>query len=500
MVDSQDGKDRMKSSDELREHLSAYLDGQLSGDLLEQMEATLQDDESLRAELESLRELVAGLSSFPAVTASPDFAARVMAEVGDLDIPASREIGELDEVTPSQPDQQLEPLSVPWWLKGSIVTALAATLVLGYLVVRAPMMTGNAELAGVADQGSPAASWGAPLATGLDNLSDLDGLVVGDAGELAPEPHGAHEDESFGAPQEPPLSKSATPAPDRVRQAKRPAADAVAPAAQPVRTERRRKATGLKEVAADADASASVYEADHEDKAEAVAAVLAPASEPESDGVVALDEEPSLADEGVRAEQPEFAAEDDEAVVSGLLGRSSGAGAQADAEETMPSGLVERKTAVRSSGRSAARRSRAPAATPAAQTGVAAEAAPAEVESAQQLAVVSEEQNGEQGDMPSIAAKVVIGTLVVASPGVISTLASEIQAQQWSLQNLTPMMDPGAAFPATGSQILQIMVPQGAEEDLTALLSGYGTLNTDRVLAAAHDGNARLRLTVRWGN
>jgi len=43
-------------------------------------------------------------------------------------------------------------------------------------------------------------------------------------------------------------------------------------------------------------------------------------------------------------------------------------------------------------------------------------------------------------------------------------------------------------------------VPQGSEEDLTRLLDGYGALNTDQVLTAAHDGKARLRLTIRWGN
>jgi hypothetical protein len=496
----------MKSSDELREHLSAYLDGQLSGDLLEQMEAMLQQDESLRSELESLRELVAGLASFPAVAASPEFAARVMAEVAGLEIPASRDIGELDEVTSSQPDQEMEPLSVPWWLKGSIVTALAATLVLGYFVVRAPMMTTSAELASVRQGASPEASWGAPLATGLDDLSDFDGLAGADAGDPPAESGEAPEDKAFDASPQRPAARSAMPAPARVRQAERAATDAVAPVAQPASSRQRRKPTGLKEVAADSDGSAAVYEAEHEDQADGVDSVAAPVPDPESDGVVALDEEPDLADAMVRGErahleaEAEAEAEDDEVAVSGRLGRSSAAGARVDVEHTMPSGMFKRRASGKSFRGAAGRRSRASEAPAAPEPAAAAGAAAAEMESVQQVAVVSEEQSGEQADAPSIAAKVVIGTLVVASPGVISTLSSEIQAKEWSLQNLTPMMDPGAAFPATGSQILQIMVPQGAEEDLTALLSGYGALNTDRVLAAAHDGNARLRLTVRWGN
>jgi hypothetical protein len=122
------------------------------------------------------------------------------------------------------------------------------------------------------------------------------------------------------------------------------------------------------------------------------------------------------------------------------------------------------------------------------------------LDASSEVAVVSEEKGGDSGDMPSIAAKVAIGTLRVSSPGVIATMSSEIASRSWSVQNLTPMPEGQNQLPAVGSQLLQITVPEGDEEAVSGLLSSYGALNLDRVLAAAHDGNARLRLTVRWGN
>jgi len=501
VAEGQDGNGRMMSSDELREHLSAYLDGQLSDWLREQMEQTLESDEALRAELESLRDLVDGLKSFPAAVAPGGFAVRVMAEVEDLEIPAPREAGGLERGRSSEFEQELLPLTVPMWLKGSIAASMAATLLLGYFVFRAPLRTQEWESANIAARSDADASWGAPLATGFELLPDSDAVVSLDSiDDRAGGPDGAAGE---GFHKRSRASGAQMPRPEPAQQKPSAAGDAgVVSAGKTPSTLRARKKSGLQEVTGEGAGSRGVYEAEHED-----ADTQAPSSEDSKeeaglDGVVALDVDAASADEDVgfkaKISAPEMRAqpeaEDQPSAAPAFEADSEMLSLEATRQRSSAEGQNVR--ALRRGG-GYGRSGKAPVAS---SPNYESEAVPPAEELSADIEMVSEEQGDAQVDAPSIAAKVVIGTLVVASPGVISTLAGEIRAKRWSLQNLTSAPDPALPTPASGSQILQIMVPQGSEEELTRLLDGYGALNTDQVLAAAHDGKARLRLTIRWGN
>ncbi len=486
MAEGQDMNGRVMSDEELRELFSAYIDGQVSAEVREQIEHRVADDADLRDELESLRELVADLSSLPAEPAPEGFTARVMQGVEGLEIPApgSRAAG-----SESLPEQALESLAVPLWLKGSIAASLAATLALGFVVFRAPLDHRSQEMASM-DLGEDAEpSWGAPVGTGVDELpvaseqlSALeDGVVALDLAEDEAQARlGGAAKQSEKQDKSMPGESPAT----SVGPNKRQSSQGSAPALLAIK--RGRGKSGLREVVADRTFPAGVYEAEHEEpKSAAIPAVAAadPVREEapsQADGVAAVDQENPALDEGENFENIELD-------MSQTLARRGG---HARRSQSVSSRKV-------------------PAASSAPMNSLADEAAGdalgfkgqgVGLDASSEVAVVSEEKGGDSGDMPSIAAKVAIGTLRVSSPGVIATMSSEIASRSWSVQNLTPMPEGQNQLPAVGSQLLQITVPEGDEEAVSGLLSSYGALNLDRVLAAAHDGNARLRLTVRWGN
>jgi len=493
VAEGQDMKGRVMSDEELRELFSAYIDGQVSAEVRAQIERRVADDADLRDELEALRDLVADLSNLPVESAPDGFTARVMEEVQDLEIPTqgSSTIG-------SEPsfDQPLEPLSVPLWLKGSIAASLAATLALGFFVLRAPLdhrAQGDASMALSVDAES---SWSAPMGTGVqDSVDDVDGELdkfsQRDDGVAELEPVGTRRVSSRRESKVPAVAK-------RGAGRQRGGSEAVESSRQSKRSEQatsvlqrsdkqRRAGSGLKEVSKDRAFPAGVYEADHEEakEADSVAEIAAePAIEEVlagSDGVVAVGQERLESDEvdgfgSMAPAAPSMAP----MRRGGVARRSKSASSAGRASEGSPSGSSFAETAKGASSAFATQ--------------------DAELEASSAVAVVSEEQGEVGADVPSIAAKVAIGTLTVASPGVISTMSSEIVSRSWSVQNLTPLPEGQGQLPVVGSQLLQITVPEGDEEAVSSLLSSYGALHLDRVLAAAHDGNARLRLTVRWGN
>ncbi len=179
------------SSFEAREHLSAYLDGQLSGDDLSRMEASLAEDAGLRSELDELQALVADLDSLPEVEAPAGLVASVLAQVSDLPIPS-----ELEPTESSDLSQQSSPLldvsaaeapheaavsnvvRLSWWIKGPAVSALAAVLVLGVTWVLNPPVSGPPDASLAAFSTSPAAErLAAPAPSGVLDSEDVDGLV-----------------------------------------------------------------------------------------------------------------------------------------------------------------------------------------------------------------------------------------------------------------------------------------------------------------------------------
>jgi anti-sigma-K factor RskA len=491
----------MLSDEQLRELFSAYIDGDVSAEVRDQIERRCDEEEDLRAELEDLRELVGTLSSFPEVSAPQGFTSRVLAEVEDLDIPSQQARG---AASASAHDQALDSMSVPLWLKGSIAASLAATLMVGFFVLRAPLQGDSQELASVGPAAEAIGSWDVPMGTGIDELPSLpmDEAEDDSIGRLADTDGvvsvGALEEEPAAGLRQDRFSKSIQPAepaspPQQSVKGKQAGGDM-----QVLARGKRRpsKGSGLKEVTS--DQTQRVYEAEHEGEQVQLGSANEPAVKTaetadekalENDGVVALTE-----NKGVPPDLIEMMQE--EVISIGALRRgngSSGSGA-----------LPQSSNAAR---RSAARRDSSSAGSARAESADSASADKARfageeaaLSASEEMVMVSEEQDQEAVDVPSIAAKVAIGTLRVSSPDVIETMSAQMAARLWSVQNLTPLSDASSSRPAVGSQVLQIMVPEGDEDDLSRLLSSYGALNTDRLLAAAHDGNARLRLTVRWGN
>ena len=507
MAEGQDTKGRLMSDEELRELFSAYIDGQVSGELRIQIEARLDEDEALRAELESLRELVDGLASFPNMSAPDGFAARVMDELDGVDIPSTELRG---AAAAAALDQELDALSVPFWLKASIAASLAATVALGFFVLRAPLQGQFETVAAVDNIGQHADAPSFPMGTGVAELPtevvakqyEDDAVVFVEAVEeeavaTAPLARGAAAgDASSLAKRRPsPVAAASSPPMPRADQTA-----AVQGTRSAKRKDARRKGSGLREVSSDRSFPAGVYQADHEEAQ--AAATVADASvdrvdptEPdadEDDGVVALaaERQPMVTDLDL-AERAAGTSRSLHPARSFSRARGSALAAVPGPASAAPAADdIQAEADMQAAGKVQAE--------PSSAAGFV--SAPTEALASSEVLVVSEEQGGDAPELPSIAAKVAIGTLRVGGPGVIRTLSDEIMARAWSVQNLTPLPEGLAAAPSTGSQVLQITVPQGQEDALSTLLSSYGALNTDRVLAAAHDGNARLRLTVRWGN
>jgi len=564
VVEGQNGNGRVMSSDELREHLSAYLDGQLSGDLLAQMEQRLQQDDGLRAELEELRDLVTDLGSFPAVPAPPGFAGRVMAGVEGLPLPVSEELGGLAELENATPDFVAENMNVPWWLKSSIALSLAAALALGFFVVRAPLLENPVSLTEsevVTDAPNP---WNLPMGTGGDAMADASAPAADELDALDLLPGESEAGDGSEVPSRARLQKQASVIEKSAPAKSAPAvkSEARAPAAASGKRARKKKKSGLREVSRDREFPAGVFQAPHENgladveaaagagevagsaaespatpavaaKPAAAEPAVAPSTQAAEDtDPVAADEAAVAETDGVVAleEQESAPTRDSEPGPEAVGNLQAGAPASSPAAEVEGSEALDESPAepgdlagasVRSEGFQGAFRGSPPARGPGRRSGggtgsrgaperaagsqpvrpADSQAASPAVEAEDSVVVVSDERGQENQDAPSIAVKLAIGRLRVSSPGVITTLTSEIRAKGWSVEPLTslPTSSDGTVA-ATGKQILQIVVPGGAEQDLATLLGSYGALNTDRALATAPDGKARLRLTVHWGN
>ncbi|MBJ96086.1 MAG: hypothetical protein CMP23_16600 [Rickettsiales bacterium] len=499
MAEGDNNSGRKVSDEELRELLSAYLDGQLESELRAQLEVRLKQSSELREELEELRAIMTALAELPPVSAPAGFAAEVMARVEGLEIPS---LAPNREPAPVGPDQELENLSVPFWLKASIGLSAAATLALGYLVFRAPLESNFGDLSKYSSDAELTDNLSAPLGTGLSELpsasgvegDDLQDQGSGQDGVVAMEPEQLKQDSAPPVVSAPRTERTSSRGPSKGGD--RSAAKSVSPASRAGKSKRRAAAGGLKEVVAERGDGLTVHQAEHEaaglaeNSSESAAdqQLSAIAAEPDSDGVVELDAAVELEAGG--------------APVMEMSARSAGVRSAAQpapsSVESDLSFLSGRSVARRASGTVRARRS---ADVPDATDLLAADEPVRPLdEQSSELVVVSEEQSVDGVDAPSIAAKVAIGTLVVAAPGAISTLIAELEARSWAVQNLTPMPSTPGSWPSSGAQVLQITVAEGQEESLATLLGSYGALNTDRILSAAHDGLARLRLTVRWGD
>ncbi len=545
----------MMSSDELREHLSAYLDGQLSGDLLAQMEQRLKEDDRLRAELEELREMVASLGSFPVVNAPPGFASRVMAGVDGLPLPVAGGLAEFAEQDDSDDEHDDEYMNVPWWLKSAIALSAAAALALAIFVVRVPLSSSPVDFGASSETAEVPKPWGLPMATGGDPPSAEH--VLADAEVEAVESEAdtdgvvALEDEQSSPASSMPPADLPEPSPPPAPVAKaKPAAVETRSASSPPAARKKRQSSGLKEVARDREFPAGVFQAPHEDVpvdagefAAASGGVAGSSGGANADGagpatrqapveaaVAATQEEKAVADEGAGAEgsygdgvvalddeepapssqsvaEPTADKAPEEAQAGNAVEVEAEATDQVDdrlvqLEDVSPSGASIRGGG--GSGRVAGRGSvgqggSARASNPAKSSDSQAAAEPVVAEGS--VVVVSEERAEQNQNAPSIAVKLTIGSLYLEGAEVITSLTRELKGKGWSVDLLTPLPRSEDGSPTrSGKQILQLVVPGVAASDLARLLSSYGTLNTDRKLAPAPDGKVRLRLTVRWGD
>ncbi len=126
-----------------REELDAYLDGELSDEQRAELEEAMSADPSLRAEHDELAALVGDLRSLSGVEAPPNFLAGVMARVeagegigdplfeDDDEDEAGPGLSLIDGGADSEPDLPDNVVRIPWWVKGPVLTAVAALLIVG---------------------------------------------------------------------------------------------------------------------------------------------------------------------------------------------------------------------------------------------------------------------------------------------------------------------------------------------------------------------------------
>jgi len=332
------------SSFEAREHLSAYLDGQLSGDELARMEESLAEDAGLRSELEELQALVADLDSLPEVEAPAGLIASVLAQVADLPIPSelpptesaelpAQSSGLLDVSAAEAPREAAvsNVVRLSWWIKGPAVSALAAVLVLGVTWVLNPPASEPPDAALAAFSTSPAADrLAAPSPSGVLDSGDTDGVVELDLADADGSAEGAEDDLEAAAE---PLMAEPTP---RVAVGMTGGGSPSSPR-PPARAASRRSERPVPSSAVGPD---GVYEAEWEEEAAAPAvasaasadaAARAPAAEsPRRErarrSAAELDASAELTLEGEPLEDFVDPPGDEELVASGGAARRSGAG------------------------------------------------------------------------------------------------------------------------------------------------------------------------------
>ncbi|MCO4771682.1 MAG: hypothetical protein KDA24_16740 [Deltaproteobacteria bacterium] len=183
----------MTSPTNTRDDLSALLDGELSDAELAALEQELEADDALRGELDGIRDVAEGLRSLPDVKAPDGFLAAVMGRIDageGLDEPLDDSGADVVPLVPAvAPVDEPLPDNVvrfPWWIKGPVLTAIAALLVVGVGIGmrdRGPMGPPAASEVVAFSPSEPVA----PRPTGVVAAEDaeLAGDAVADAGEPA---------------------------------------------------------------------------------------------------------------------------------------------------------------------------------------------------------------------------------------------------------------------------------------------------------------------------
>lgn len=218
-----------------QERLSEYLDGELSGDELARMEAALDADPSLRAELDELAALIGDLGSLPAVQAPEGLLGAVLAATADLAIGVDAGLDAVAEsgqfAAAGGPPIAATAANVAFW-KTPWFGAMAAVLVLGVGVMFTTRGGGSPKTMAPPSPAAFSAAPDGPLVPSPSGAvtDDLGGDAIVDAGveEAARE---RLADRLAGEREEPePLMETATP---RVMNGVTGPAEAPAPASRP---------------------------------------------------------------------------------------------------------------------------------------------------------------------------------------------------------------------------------------------------------------------------
>jgi hypothetical protein len=457
---------------EAREHLSAYLDGELSGDVLVRMEEALEADAVLRADLGELREVIDGLGALPEMDAPEGLFSAVMADVAGLAIPIAADLAtESAELAPAPAPRVIQPppatpgfwesiLNLSWWLKGPAMSAAACLLVVGVVFVTSQDSQPDVPPTPVALRGAPSSAESAPVPSGVLAGDDL---MSGDAlADLGVESDSSTETARFApmaapAPSPEPLLAAAEPT--VLSGVARPDAPPPIASSVPARSATIESAVGPE----------GVYEALHEDR-EIADASDEPSSEPEGaadldagddfDGSVSTfaPDEATVADR----EQPSRARREDRAADS--------------ADLTMDGEPLEDWL------------------DPPADDDIVADGRMASAESAKP-GTASSVPKGKAGgpvslDEVTFTGVASSGVLVVTDRASADQLVQTLRSKGWT-----------AAVSAEQSAqlVLDIRVPSSAFAELRRILASNGSLSLGGS-PAVNEGQVQLRLSVAWGS
>ncbi len=450
------------SNFEAREHLSAYLDGDLSGESLVRMEEALEADAALRAELDELREVVDGLGSLPEIEAPAGLFSAVMASVAPLPIPGADLAAESAELAtaasrvvappPAPPGFWQSILNVSWWLKGPALSAAAALMVVGVVYVGS-QDPATAPPAPVALRGDAPVAESAPVPSGVLTPDALEaGDAVADLGlDLESSREAAEAAVTEEAPAPEPLMAEAEPTV---------LAGAARPDAPPTVSSPASRPELLPESAVGPE---GVFEASWEDEA----TVVADASEGSGSSASAA--------EDFDASELAFAPDEATVAQSEEARRSRRADRDADpADLTMDGEPLEDYL------------------DPPADDAIVADGRLASADAPRSTTGTSVPKGKAGGpvsiDEVTFTGVATSGTLRVAEAAAADQLVQALRSKGWTAQ---------VASEQANQRVVDIQVPSASFAELRRMLAARGSLSLGGAPTAS-DGYVQLRLTVAW--
>ena len=449
---------------EAREHLSAYLDGELSGQTLVRMEEALQADAALRADLDELREVIDGLGALPEIDAPEGLFSAVMADVAALPIVGGADLAaDSAELAPAPAPRVVQPppaapglweslLNLSWWLKGPALSAAACLVVVGVVFVGSQQPELTSPPSPVALRAAPGAAESAPVPSGvLSGDTLMAGDAVADLGLEADSSRDATEAAPIAAAEPSPEPLLAAAEPTVLAGVARPDAPPPVASSAPVRSATIESAVGPE----------GVYEAEWEDHAVADASGDAAdlATDDDFDGAVSA----FAPDEATvrEAEAPSRARRADRAASAADL-TMDGEPLEDWLDPPADDDLVD--------SRMASAESAGPGTASSAPKGKA--GGPVSLDEVTFTGVASN------------------GVLVVSDRAAADQLVQALRGKGWTA---------AVSAEQAAQLVVDIQVPSSAFAELRRTLAAYGSLSLGGSPASG-DGQVQMRLSVAWGS